>query len=244
MYGPWDAPLELQQALRDEGDPPPLEAVAPPDLEIVPAMDPDAVFRFNSAYAAQAMTLDDCWQTLLAAVDSVGRESPWLVTLIGSRGFPLGEHGRVGGVDPRLYAEQLHVPWLIRFPDSVGRLARSQHLASHYDLATALTNVSPGANDEAPATAPPSTRRDALISASALGHRAIRTADWCLRTNRYASLQDALPSSGETALPDVELFVRPDDRWEANDVAKLCPDAVESLIRRLHQSAETHAVGR
>jgi hypothetical protein len=26
-----------------------------------------------------------------------------------------------------------------------------------------------------------------------------------------------------------ELFVRPDDRWEANDVAKLCPDVVEEL---------------
>jgi hypothetical protein len=25
------------------------------------------------------------------------------------------------------------------------------------------------------------------------------------------------------------LYVRPDDRWEANDVAKLCPDTLESL---------------
>lgn len=28
---------------------------------------------------------------------------------------------------------------------------------------------------------------------------------------------------------DYELYVRPDDRWEANDVAALCPDVVESL---------------
>jgi hypothetical protein len=30
-----------------------------------------------------------------------------------------------------------------------------------------------------------------------------------------------------------ELYVRPDDRWEANDVAKLCPDVVEMLSKSL-----------
>ena len=33
MYGPWDAPLELQEVLlaRDEGDPPPADVIEPPD---------------------------------------------------------------------------------------------------------------------------------------------------------------------------------------------------------------------
>jgi hypothetical protein len=37
-----------------------------------------------------------------------------------------------------------------------------------------------------------------------------------------------LGTANETAAAS-ELYVRPDDRWEANDVAKLCPDVVEEL---------------
>jgi arylsulfatase A-like enzyme len=234
MYGLWDAPLDFQESLRDEGDPPPVEVVAPPNLVVSAADDPDAVFRFSSAYAAQAMVFDDCWQTLMDAVDSVGGAARWLATLIGARGFPLGEHGCVGGVDPRLYGEQLHVPWLIRFPDVAGRLARCQQLTSHSDFAASLLNASEGA--QVRAMAPQSTRQDALIAASLAGHRAIRTAEWCLRSNAQASLQKSSCSPGEMPPTDVELFVRPDDRWEANDVAKLCPDVVESLLRRLRES--------
>jgi hypothetical protein len=63
--------------------------------------------------------------------------------------------------------------------------------------------------------------RDGLVTASAAGHRAIRTAEWCLR-------QDA------AADEHVELYVRPDDRWEINDVAKLCPEVIETLIPALN----------
>jgi len=48
------------------------------------------------------------------------------------------------------------------------------------------------------------------------GQRAIRTADWCLRAD--TSSEDA-----------PELYVRPDDRWETNNVAKLLPEVVKSL---------------
>jgi hypothetical protein len=32
-----------------------------------------------------------------------------------------------------------------------------------------------------------------------------------------------------------ELYVRPDDRWEMNDVAKLCPEVTERLTRDLDE---------
>jgi len=31
----------------------------------------------------------------------------------------------------------------------------------------------------------------------------------------------------------VELYTKPDDRWESNDVAGLCPEVVEGLQREL-----------
>ena len=35
----------------------------------------------------------------------------------------------------------------------------------------------------------------------------------------------------DSALAVDELYVRPDDHWEANDVAKLCADVVDTLAR-------------
>jgi arylsulfatase A-like enzyme len=238
MYGPWDAPLDMQRSLRDEGDPPPVESGMPPDLIIRDADDPDAVFQYSCAYAAQVMVLDECWRALMAAVDSNRSEGSWLVVLIGARGYPLGEHGRIGGVDPRLYCEQLHVPWLIRFPDGLGRLARSSALTSHFDLwptiAACLDETRPATSVDGMsilklARSSRTQWRDSMLSVSD-SSRCIRTADWCLRQDLPFGEKLAESSTDHTC---GELFVRPDDRWEANDVAKLCPDAVESLTKAM-----------
>ena len=71
--------------------------------------------------------------------------------------------------------------------------------------------------------------RDALVSTGTRGHRAIRTAEWCLRQGTSATRTDRANSATSSR---GELYVRPDDRWEANDVAKLCPDVVETLVAR------------
>lgn len=238
MYGAWDAPLEFQQMLLDDSDPLPIASTSAPDLEVTDGDDPDAPFRYATAYAAQVMALDACWEVLLDALDSAS--DPWLVVLIGARGFPLGEHNRIGGLDSRLFAEQLHVPWLIRFPDNRGRLARSGNLTTHQDLLPTLMDwidrdhiydrsTFDGTSVVPLATATNSKWRDALISAS-LHARAIRTPAWCLRETVVAN-PNAVDRSGNP--PTLELYVRPDDRWEANDVAKLCPEVVDELQSRL-----------
>jgi arylsulfatase A-like enzyme len=235
MYGPWDAPLEFQLLLLDDEDPPPVYSPVPPDFVVQSDADPDAVFRYACAYAAQIMVLDACWQSVLDTLDEFAGHQ-WLVTLIGARGFPLGEHGRIGGIDARLYSEQLHVPWLIRFPDLRGRLARSSALTSHFDLLPTLMDLigcslaaTPNAFDGKSilpvlsAVRPP--WRDEIQSKSPHAC-AIRTPAWYLR--RGIGQSDENQGSSSTTSP-AELFVRPDDHWEANDVAKLCPEVVEEL---------------
>ncbi len=238
MYGPWDAPIHFQQSLLDEGDPPPLESVQPPDVVLSEDDDPDVAFRRSCAYAAQVMVVDTCWRGLMEFVEARSTEAPWLVVLLGVRGFPLGEHGRIGGVDPRLYGEQLHVPFLVRFPDGQGRLARSGALASHIDLLPTLAaRIGP-----AELLAPPQIDgasilplisngnaewRDALLSTSATS-KSLRTASWCLRYDDAPARSNEQSDGG---LQSDELYVRPDDQWEANNVAKLCADDVETLAR-------------
>src|SRR5262249_2548908 len=53
MYGPWQAPVEYQETLLDEEDPPPLEVESTPELVLSKNEDPDTAFRYACAYAAQ-----------------------------------------------------------------------------------------------------------------------------------------------------------------------------------------------
>lgn len=217
MYGPWDAPLVLQEPLleQDEGDPDPCDAVEPPSIADDRGVDPDEAYRWNCGYAAQVMVLDECLDGLQSYLREIGVWDQCRLVLCGVRGFPLGEHGRIGGVDERLYVEQLHVPMLVRRPNGAGRLERTSRLVSQTELLPMLLDR----------VVPP---REALIASSPGGLRAIRTADWCLRCEPQA---DDDTADG----PTCELYVRPDDRWEANDVAGLCPDVVEELSRQLAQ---------
>src|SRR5262249_41137734 len=136
LFGPWDAPLALQESLLDpeEGDPPPFEEVQPPDLALGDLNDPDARYAISCAYAAPVMVLDGCIDAIDEFLSQFQGNERWLTVLIGSRGFALGEHGHVGGGHGRLHAETLHVPMLWRFPDRSGSLARSERLASQLDL--------------------------------------------------------------------------------------------------------------
>lgn len=221
LHGPWDAPLELQEELlaREEGDPPPEDELQSPDLELTNTSDPDIAFRASCAYAAQVMALDACIAGVCDAIDAAGREN-WLVVLVGLRGFPLGEHGRIGGVGPRLYAEQMHVPLVLRFPAAEHRMSRRGDLTSFADVPVLLQQAL-SSQWQPPA-------REAVLSSDPAGTRAIRTADWSLRSGPPEEIE------GQRS---TQLFVRPDDRWEANDVAALCPDVVDELLARIGRTS-------
>ena len=178
------------------------------------ALDPDAVFRYACGYAAQVQVLDACLGALVAALP----DGMHLV-LVGVRGFPLGEHGQVGGVDTTLPAEQLHVPLLVRSADRAGQLTRTRGLAEHQDLVSTIaawagiTLTGDGRNLSMLSDARYDGWRDHTVATANPDSHAIRTASWCLRG---ASDHD-------------QLFVRPDDRFEMNDVAALRPEVVHGL---------------
>jgi arylsulfatase A-like enzyme len=239
MYGSWDAPLAYQQSLLDD-ESPTVNSIDAPEIKVGVGDDPDIIFSHAAAYAAQVIALDVAWQVLMDAIEAASAaQQSWQVVLIGSRGFPLGEHGLIGGTDLRLTSEQLHVPWLIRFPDGRGKLVRSDSLVSHLDLLPTLLDAE-GLNNDVSlrpdglsllqlAAGTTWMDRDLHLSANSAAV-AIRTSGWCLR-NRLALASDAHDSTTmeEVGDSEAELFVRPDDRRETNDVSKLCPDVVEEL---------------
>jgi arylsulfatase A-like enzyme len=217
----WDAPMRFREAYQEEGDPPPPGSADVPEQTIAADDDPDELLGIVQSYAGQVSLMDACVGVLLDFLDDLpaGRET--LVTLVSARGFPLGEHRRVGPCDHALYGELVQSPWLLRLPDGVGATLRSQALIEPADLwATLLDWHGVGALPHSPTAASllPLARRESLalrdrLCVTALNHqRAIRAPAWYLRIG------------GES-----ELFAKPDDRWEVNNVASRCQEVVECL---------------
>ncbi|MCE5303938.1 MAG: sulfatase-like hydrolase/transferase [Planctomycetaceae bacterium] len=230
----WDAPLTYRRAYVEPGDPTPPDVADVPDRRLPPDHDPDERLGLAQAYAGQVTLLDTCLGALLECLDGLPSAGQTLLSLSSARGFPLGEHLRVGPCDDALYGELVQVPWLLRLPDQRGRLTRSASLVEPTDLWATLLDywsVEPPPSPTAISVLPqvdgrPSADRDRLCMINGAGRRAIRTPAWHLR------LADP-----------PELFVKPDDRWEVNDVASRCREVAECLEDALEQFEWTVQTG-
>ena len=222
LGGPWDAPYEFRRRYAEEGDPSPPMTVRPPSLRLEDDYDPDTLLGITQSYAGQVSLFDTCIGALNEFVAESGLAKDTLLAIISPRGYPLGEHHRVGPCDEALYGETLHVPLMIRFPDGLAASARSQALVAPADLGPTLLDwwglpageelfdttrsLMPLARGEA------ENVRDRICVAGVGDGRAIRTPAWFLRMEDGDSL-----------------FTKPDDRWEFNDVANRCQNVVASL---------------
>lgn len=227
MSAPWDAPYEMRSQYADEDDPPPPNFVAPPCRQIEGAHDPDELWGAAQAYAGQVSLIDLCLGGLLEFIESDSAWSEAILMVVGARGFPLGRRGRLGAVDDALFGELVQTPWFVRWPGGELAAGRSSILVQPLDLAPTLAeavsspwhNASVGQSLLASmreATTPP---RDRILLVNEAGERGLRTPAWYLR----------LPAEGPDATGPAELYSKPDDRWEMNDVAARLPDIVEAL---------------
>jgi arylsulfatase A-like enzyme len=229
FHGAWDAPTELRQSLLDEEDPPAPEFVMPPmRLE---TNDHDELLLHRSAYAAQTMVLDQCIGMLLETLDAAGLTDSTLVALVGCRGFALGEHGAVGSDVRDLYGELTHVPLILRLPgDNSVPPPRSSELVQPTDLLPSLLSwfnvaaeLSAGRNLLATDGASVQPVREAAYASGAAGESALRTHAWSMR-------QSGDRGKDGDAAGSVELFSKPDDRWEANEIADRCPNEAATML--------------
>jgi arylsulfatase A-like enzyme len=218
----WDAPLNYREIYRDEDDPPVPATAEVPDRLLSENFDPDELLGISQSYAGQVSLLDGCLDALLEELEGTSAGKGTLLIVTSARGFPLGEHRRVGPCDEALYGELLHVPLLVRFPDREAAAARSQSLVEPADLWASLwqylelgelprsptaISILPILRQEAAAR-----RHDRLCVGGLKNERAFRTPAWFLR-----------------AAAEGELYAKPADRFEVNNVATRCLDIVEDL---------------
>ena len=218
MSGPWDAPHTLREQFVEEGDPPPRQGGCAVEELLETDVDPDYLLGIHQAYAAQVVLLDLCLGPLL---DLVQQRGDALLAFTSPRGYPLGEHGRVGRCDSAPFGELVQTPLLLRFPDQRGAAYRSRYFAQPADVSAtlfdwfALPLPSPfqgvslcSLGDDPDRVGPP------LVFSTADGGTALRSPAWTLVEPRATAAQ---------------LFAKPDDRVEANEVSQRCQDVVELL---------------
>jgi arylsulfatase A-like enzyme len=235
MSGDWDAPLNFRDRFAEEEDPAPPRFITPPNRVLSDDYDPDELLGIVHAYAGQVSLVDLCLGQFCDAIEQSGLVANTQLTLLSARGFPLGEHKRVGPCDEPLYNELVQTPWLMRFPEGLGKLCRSQALALPQDLpATLLDWLEIDRRGLGSGHAPSllelvrgedeSSRDRALLNSR--HDTAIRTPGWYLRR----------PENGP-----VELYAKPSDRWEVNEVAHLLPEVTAGLqdaLTELEQAGE------
>ena len=156
---------------------------------------------------------------LLEAID----DEPWAdeltLVLTASCGYPLGEHGRLGWDRPWLYEELVHVPLLVLPPDERFAGCRVSGITQPSDLSQDLAALVHGEG------------RPFAASSWRLGERAemsLRTKEWWLILPVSAPADD--PPRGR------QLFAKPDDRWEVNDLAAKDPELADELERTLREA--------
>ena len=185
----------------------------------------------HRSFAAAVTTADAGLGKLFAALTEHGLDNAaWLFT--SDRGQALGEHGIVGDFRPWLYQELVHIPLIVRLPDRVGEGRRVWGLTVPADVCATLLElhgIALPAGLDGVSLVPQLRGRETTdreqvesgLETPEAAERAVRTLEWaCLLPMRVPEEDD---------LRVVELYVKPDDRFEANDVAGGHADVVVEL---------------
>jgi hypothetical protein len=252
---PWDAPEEFvapyfqdepagdaEEEDADEGEEQefePLQPLTAPADGPVDADDDALYFRLQSTYAGAVSYLDSGVGQILDALADLPPEQEPLVLFTTDHGLPLGEHGVVGLSRPWPHSEVVHLPLILRLPggDEAGR--RVDALTQAADLAPTLADVfgvelqaCQGHSLLSLAYGESERVRDYACSGLPSGD----AIEWALRTPEWAFL---LPNGTADGLPlGPQLYVRPDDRREVNNVLHHHLELADGLEKTLRVFVE------
>ncbi|MEO1526025.1 MAG: hypothetical protein AAFX06_11355 [Planctomycetota bacterium] len=209
----WDAPIERLEPDLDEEDAAPSfelpETASVPSMELDSKGDPDQLFAWMNRYAAQVRLIDSMIELLSLSLRH--REPRFLIA--GASGFSLGQNGFLGHRVGPLRSSDIRLPMLT----SLGGPLRAVGIWSAAMFPEILTRV---VNEQEPLTS--------MEWAGACGEFDPRV------TTRSDRASVAVTSSKWFMVGNQDqeqLFLKPDDLDDANDVARLRPEITEELLR-------------
>jgi arylsulfatase A-like enzyme len=235
---PWQLPAEMLDAYFDaESDSGTTdnEPWADPPTRLPPGdenLDP-----LQSTYAAVATFADAQIGRLLDKLRQEKLLDSLLLVLTSSRTLPLGEHGWIGNQRAWQHEENVHLPLLVRLPNADKAGLRIGALTQPVDVAPTVTEYLGLPPPPLPGRSllPLIRQEIAELRPHAFsGERIGDSVELSLRTLEWAYLLPmAKPADDPPRFP--QLYVKPDDRWEVNDVSQHHPELVEQLDKKLRE---------
>jgi hypothetical protein len=165
------------------------------------------------------------------------------VVVVSDVGQSLGEHGVVGPIRPWLHEEVVHLPLLIRLPGQAHAGRRVSALVQAVDLAPTLAGLQgvpfPACHgqDLSPLW---QGKIQHLRDYACSGCRVGDGVEWSLRTSACALLVPVRETEDSHRV--TQLYVKPEDRWEFNNVRHHMLDwseALEQTLRNFVQAANS-----
>ena len=215
---PWDPDACITDYADDDECMPwfgPTDRVTPEDLR-----------SCTDTFAGVVTYFDAQLGNLLDALE----DSDWTIVVTAATGLALEELA-LGG--PGIGEESVHLPLIVRFADRRRAGERITALTQPSDLVATLRSLL-----ELPASSTAGHDLMPLVRGEIESLRpsalSVHGESAALRTPEWALLRAAESAS--------RLFVKPDDRWEVNDVAQHHPEVVEALEAELARSLSAGGV--
>ena len=221
---PWKIPREdLELYFQEEGEDAPEPWLDPP----VGPLDIGGLERLQDTYGAAVTHFDSQVGEIRERLEHGWEDIT--VILTASCGLALGEHGVIGLYRAWMHDEVWHLPLIIGLPQGEQAGRRVSALTQPIDW---LAWLAPG-SDSAFAChlrGEPVQCREQVHGVLSVGNSkecALRTAEWSFL------LPLEVPEADPPRRP--QLYVKPDDRWEVNDVSQHHPELVEEFSERLRE---------
>ena len=199
------------------------------------------LFRLRRTYAGTVTLVDHWLGVLFEAMDRLGRRNDTLLIFTSDQGEPLGEHGIVRRFRPWLYEELIHTPLIVRMPQARYGGVRHQAIVQAVDLLPTIVSAlglpllgdDPApihGHDLLPLIRGEQTKvRDYACLGMDVAEFAIRTHLWHL----------VVPLESDPDEPrSPELFRKPEDRWDQNNVIEQHPEVADQLELTLRRFVE------
>lgn len=227
---------EKQERLDEDQDP----LVPLTDLP-GPGIDPDddrLFLQVRNSYAGCVTYLDAGLDQLFETLREMACLDDTAVIVTSDRGQALGEHGVLGEAGSWVHEEVVHIPLLIRLPGIEGR--RVMGLTQHVDLAPTIAGLfgkplpDVHGHDLIPLML---GEAEQVRPYACAGRETDGSATWLLRSPEMALLVST-QVDGEGIPLEPQLFVKPADRWEVNDVFAQHVDRADGLRQTLQTFLE------
>lgn len=264
LLPPWNVPAEFQEAyFADDGDveeeqegddedaeeaeeSEPLTPLTDVPSGPIDAEDDSLYLCLQTSYAAAVSYVDAAIGQLLEALAGLQGGDDVLIVFGSDVGQNLGEHGVVGACRAWLHAELIHVPLILRLPGAAEAGRRVAALTQTVDLAPTLAEWfrTPLPDTHGHSLLPLTHSESGSLRPYACSGLQIGEAvEWTLRTPEWAFLLP-VKTGDEDAARGPRLYVKPDDRWEVNNVVQHHLEFAEQLERTLRAFvAATHHGG-